>query len=302
MKWIDPEIELVACGSSSAYMPQFPEWEAIVLEHTYEHVDYISLHTYYGKRDENSANFLAKSLDMAQYIKTVIAACDYIKAKLRSKKVMNLAFDEWNVWYHSNEADKKISPWQIAPPLLEDTYTMEDALLVGLMLITLLNHADRIKIACLAQLVNVIAPIKTEQKGRSWRQTIFYPFLHVSQFGRGKALKLNVKSPSYSTSEFDDVPAVAAVATLNVEKNSITLFLVNRNVEENFLLEADVRDFSDFKIKERLLLTHANLQAANSVEQPDNVIPLRKDDARLKDGKLVVELPKASWNVIRMEK
>src|SRR5690606_12174718 len=122
---------------------------------------------------------------MDQYIRTVIATCDYIKAKKRSKKILYLSFDEWNVWYHSNEADTNIEPWLVAPPLLEDVYNFEDALLVGCMLITLLKHADRVKIACLAQLVNVIAPIMTENGGKAWKQSIYYPFLHASTYGIG---------------------------------------------------------------------------------------------------------------------
>jgi len=302
LKWIDPEIELVACGSSSGHMPMFPEWEATVLEHTYDHVDYISLHSYYGNRDNDTPNFLAKSLDMEQYIKTVIATCDYIKAKRRSKKTINLAFDEWNVWFHSNEADKKIEPWRIAPPQLEDAYTMEDALLVGSMLITLLKNTDRVKIACQAQLVNVIALIMTEPKGRSWRQTIFYPFLHVSKFGRGKALNLNVKSPCYSTKEYDAVPYVDAVATLNEETDSITIFAVNRNLTENLIVQADVRDFQDYDVAEQYLLTHHDLKAVNTADNPNNVAPSSVNTTKVESGKLNVELPKASWNVIRLQK
>jgi len=302
MKWIDPKIELVACGSSSAFMPTFPEWEATVLEHTYDHVDYISLHTYYGNRDNDTENFLAHTLSMDQYIKTVIATCDFIKAKKRSNKRINLSFDEWNVWYHSNEADKKIEPWSISPSQLEDVYTMEDALVVGLMLITLLKNADRVKIACLAQLVNVIAPIMTETKGRSWRQTIFYPFLHVSIFGRGKALRLNVQSPCYSTKEYDDVQSVEAVATLNEEDESITIFAVNRDLKENLMIQADIRDFQDFQIDQHIVLLHENFKAVNSPENPNNVIPQKMNNIKIDNGTLYAELPNASWNVIRMKK
>ena len=109
MKWVDPSIELVACGSSNRGMRTFPEWEATVLEHTYEYVDYISLHTYYGNRENDLGNFLAKSLDMDEFIRTVVAVADYVKAKKRSKKTLHLSFDEWNVWYHSNEADRSLS-------------------------------------------------------------------------------------------------------------------------------------------------------------------------------------------------
>src|SRR5699024_12058655 len=122
-----------------------------------------------------TTKYVANYLNMDHLIKTVIATCDYIKAKKRSKKTMMLSFDEWNVWFHSNEQDQKIEPWSVAPPQLEDVYTFEDALLVGSMLNTLLKHSDRVKMACMAQLVNVIAPIMTETGGGAWKQTIFYP-------------------------------------------------------------------------------------------------------------------------------
>jgi len=184
MRLIDPDIELVSCGSSSGEMVTFPEWEAVTLSSTYEYVDYISMHQYYGNKNNDSNDYLASSNDMDAFIKTVISTCDYIKAKKRSRKDMYISFDEWNVWFHSNEEDDNIMenhPWQTAPALLEDVYTFEDALLVGLMLITLIKHADRVKVACLAQLVNVIAPIMTEAGGGSaWKQTIYYPFMHAS--------------------------------------------------------------------------------------------------------------------------
>ena len=183
MKWTDPSIELVACGSSGRGMATFPAWESTVLEHTYEHVEYISLHTYYGNRTGDTPTFLARSLDMDRFIETVAATCDHVQAHKRSKKRLYLSFDEWNVWYHSNTADKAMEPWQVAPPLLEDVYNFEDALVVGCMLISLLKHADRVKMACLAQLVNVIAPIMTDNNGPAWCQTIYYPFQQAACFG-----------------------------------------------------------------------------------------------------------------------
>ena len=244
MKWVDPSIELVACGSSYSAMPTFAEWERTVLEHTYDHVEYISLHTYYRNPEDDRATFLAQSLGMDAFIKSVIATCDFVKAKKRSKKTINLAFDEWNVWFHSLEADKELEPWSVAPPQLEDVYTFEDALVVGCMLITLLKHADRIKIACLAQLVNVIAPIMTENGGPAWRQTIFWPFLHASTFGRGTALNLAVESPRYDNDTFGEVPLLEAVATLNDDSGDLTLFAVNRDQEDSLSLEGDLRSFA----------------------------------------------------------
>ncbi|SHF19498.1 alpha-N-arabinofuranosidase [Caldanaerobius fijiensis DSM 17918] len=300
MKMVDPSIELVVCGSSSSKMPTFGEWEATVLDHTYEYVDYVSLHTYYGNQEDDIGNFLAKSLDMDEFITSVVSICDYIKAKKRSKKTINLSFDEWNVWFHSHDADKKIQPWTVAPPLLEDVYTFEDALLVGCMLITLLKHADRIKIACLAQLVNVIAPIMTDNNGGAWRQTIYYPFLHASNYGRGCSLKAIVSSPVYNSKDFSEVPLLEAAAVLNEDHGELTIFAVNRDQQDSLLLECEMRGFEGYKVIEHIILENQDLKAMNTKENPFNVVPHNDGKAAVEDGVVKAILPKLSWNVIRL--
>ena len=302
MKWVDPTLELVACGSSNRSMSTFASWEATVLDHTYEHVDYLSLHTYYGNRDDNTPNFLAKSIDMDRFISSVVAICDYVQAKKRSNKLMYLSFDEWNVWFHSNAADRAMEPWQIAPPQLEDVYTMEDALLVGAMIITLLRHADRVKMACLAQLVNVIAPIMTANGGPAWRQTIFHPYAQASCFGRGVALDVGVQSAVYDDSEFDAVPYLEAVATWDEANDSLTLFAVNRNLQEALPVEGDIRAFPGYQVVEQTSMHNRDLKATNTQDAPDRVAPTVGGDAQVQDGRLTVTLPAASWNVIRLSK
>ena len=302
MRLVDPDIELVVCGSSNDRMPTFPDWEATVLDHTYEVVNYISLHQYFGNRDNDTPNFLAKSVGMKAFIYTVIGKCDYSKAKKRSKKTIHLSFDEWNVWYHSNEADSKQEPWQVAPPLLEDVYNFEDALVVGCMLISLLKRADRVKIACIAQLVNVIAPIMTRTGGGVWRQTTFYPFLHTSLYGRGAALLPVIDSPVYDTKDFCDVPYLEAIATVNDEADELTIFAVNRDLEEPLILEGRLGNFEGYRVVEHITLTHLDLKAVNTEDNPDNVVPKRNGDAKLDGQLLTATLPKASWNVIRFRK
>jgi alpha-N-arabinofuranosidase len=299
MKWVDPSIELVACGSSNTSMPTFGKWEATVLDHTYDHVDYISLHQYYGNHHDNLPEYLARSVDMEHFIKTVTATCDFIKAKKRSKKTLNLSFDEWNVWYHSFTADAALAHWQIAPPQLEDHYTFEDALLVGLMLITMLRNADRVKMACLAQLVNVIAPIMTENGG-TWRQTIFYPFAQVSRFGRGVALKLNLDSPTYASNDVGDVPFVDAMATMNPEDGSVTIFAVNRSQTEPFALQGDMRAFDGYRVMQHTVMTNSDPKARNSMANPNAVAPHTGGDASLEDGDFCAVLAPLSWNVIKI--
>ncbi len=300
MRWVDPEIELVACGSSSAQMSTFPAWEATVLEESYEHVDYLSIHSYYGNAEDDIKNYLAKPLAMDSYIRSVVSTCDFIKAKKRSPKTINLAFDEWNVWFHSHEADKKVKPWTIAPPLLEDIYTLEDALLVGGLLITLLRHSDRVKIACLAQLVNVIAPIMTEPGGRAWRQTIFYPFMQASTYGRGMALHPVISCPKYDAKDFAEVPVLDAVAVRSDANGEVAIFAVNRGTDNDVQVDFFLEGFGGIEVKDHQVLTGPDLKATNSAGG-EKVRPQRQAGAEVDGRKITVRLPKLSWNVIRVK-
>lgn len=305
MKIIDPTIELVSCGSSNLEMPTFPKWESTTLEYTYDVADYVSLHQYYGNEADDTADFLAKSDDMDEFIKTVIATCDYVKAKKRGKKNINLSFDEWNVWFHSKEKEadiRKNDPWQIAPPMLEDIYTYEDALLVGLMLITLLKHADRVKMACLAQLVNVIAPIMTQQGGgTAWRQTIFYPFMHASKYGRGVVLRPVIHTPVHDTAQHENVTDIESVAVYNEEKEELTIFAVNRNINEDIQVTADVRGLEGYQLKEHIVLENSDMKLCNGAGQ-ELVFPKTAEQSSLEGGMMTSMLHKASWNVIRLSK
>jgi alpha-N-arabinofuranosidase len=227
-----------------------------------------------------------------------------VRAKKRLTKQLYLSFDEWNVWYQ-NPIDRQLmqeDPWKIAPPLFEAPYTHEDALVVGLMLITLLRHADRVKIGCLAQLVNTIAPISTVTGGPVWRQATYYPFLHASNFGRGTVLNLQVRSPQYANATFDSVPLLDAVAVLNEEHEEMTIFAVNRSQEETLPLEGDLRGIAGYGVVEHLVLEHPDRMARNTAEQPNTVVPHARGDARLSDGTLTASLPRLSWNVIRLSR
>lgn len=292
MKLVDPSIELVACGSSYPSMPTFGQWEAEVLKQCWEQVDYLSLHSYYGNRAGDTPAYLGCSREMDGFIKSIEAICDYVKAVKRSDKTMYLSFDEWNVWFHSNENDAKLEKWQVAPPMLEDVYTFEDALVVGCLLITLMKHADRVKIACLAQLVNVIAPIMTRNGGPAWVQTIFWPFMHAALYGRGTALNCIVDCESYITKPYGDVPFIEATAVLNGDE--LTVFAVNRNLAEGVTLKLDVTGFGMLELLEHIQLSGSDLKAANTLENPDNV----RLSAGATEGMTAV-LEKHSWNVLR---
>ena len=303
MKWVDEDIELVACGSSSNDMPTFASWEATVLEHTYDHVDYLSLHRYYGNRDNDLKSYLAESMDMDYYIKSVIAVCDYVKAKKRSKKTMYLSFDEWNIAYHSAEQDAEIlknAPWSCAPPFAEDVYNLEDALLVGCLLITLIKNSDRMKIACIAQLVNVIGPIMTEKGGKAWKQTIYYPFMQAATFGHGTVLRGVVDCPVYDSKKYNSVPFIEPIAVYNEENDEVVIFAVNRSPDEKVEFSVELQGFKDCKVLEFSELTGSDVKAVNTKDHAA-IIPRDSKEVSIENNTLRAYLAPLSWNIIRLQ-
>jgi alpha-N-arabinofuranosidase len=302
MKWVDPSIELVACGSCAHDMPTFGAWEYEVLDQCYNNVDYVSLHRYYGNPTGDTPGFLARNMDLDDFIREVVAICDAVAGKKHAKKKLNLSFDEWNVWYHSNEQDKEVmkaDKWGRALPLLEDVYNFEDALLAGAILITFIRNADRVKVACLAQLVNVIAPIMTRNGGGVWAQTIFWPMMHASKYGRGTALRPIISSPVYDCRDYEKVPLVDAAAVLG-DDGSLTIFAVNRDTEDAIPLECDLRAFGQLRIAEHTVLHHDDVKAVNTEENPNEVTPKKGRGGKAENGKVIVRLPALSWNVIRL--
>ncbi|TCR66426.1 alpha-N-arabinofuranosidase [Bosea sp. BK604] len=310
MRWIDPKIELAACGSSGRNMPTFGKWEDEVLEHTFDQVGFISLHTYLNNYAKDTPAFLASPDLMDAFIDEVVAIADAVAAKRRSPKRIALSFDEWNVWYRTrrNRQERVKEGWPVAPPILEEIYTMEDALVFGGACISLLNHADRVKCACLAQLVNVIAPIMTETGGPAWRQTIFYPFAQMSRYGRGRSLRTSIKSPSYSASYFDprgpqdlyypvpSVPYLKASVVAN-DDGGLTVFALNRHLTEPLSLDLEVRGFGDLGLAAAETLHHRDLSAVNDKENPDRIKPDRFDDVTVSSSRIEMTLPPASWTV-----
>lgn len=291
MKWTDPSIELVACGSSNINMPTFGEWERTVLRECYEHIDYISLHNYYGNPSNDTAAYLASAVDMDSFIKQVAAICDEIKAEKKSDKTVNLSFDEWNIWFHSSEQDKQIPKWQVAPPLLEDIYNLEDAVVLGNLLITLINNSNRVKIACLAQLVNVIAPIMTETGGRIWTQTIFYPFMYTSRHGRGTALDASCECGSYSAGGKENIPYIDSAAVIS-EGGELVVFAVNRSLDESCTVDFSLSGYENYRPAKHIAMEGGDLKAVNTADEPNNVMPAEKEISE------EITLSPHSWNMI----
>ncbi|UBU10154.1 arabinosylfuranosidase ArfA [Nonomuraea gerenzanensis] len=298
MRMVDPKLELVACGSSSSSMPTFGSWEAEVLEETYDLVDYISCHAYYEEKDGDLGSFLASSTDMEYFIASVVATADHVGARLKSRKKINISFDEWNVWYLSRFHDAGTpQDWPVAPPLLEDHYNLADAVTFGGLLITLLRNSDRVTAASLAQLVNVIAPIVTEPGGRAWRQTTFHPFAQASRYAAGDVLRVEPHSPAYETKQHGEVPLLHAVATHSASQGT-TLFAVNRSTDGPLSLEIDARALGGVRIVEASTLTDPDVYARNTADDPTRITPRPNGDVEA--DPLRVLLPPVSWNVIRL--
>ena len=312
MRWVDGSIELAVCGSSGRNMETFGAWEDTVLEHTFDHVDYISLHTYLNNYADETSAFLASPDLMDSFIDEVVAIADSVAARRRSARRIMLSFDEWNVWYRSRRRrEERTKPgWPVAPDILEEVYTMQDALAFGGACISLLNHADRVKVGCLAQLVNVIAPIMTETGGPAWRQTIFWPFAQWSNHGRGHVLRAIIGSPTYQASYYDprgareawypvSAPYLKLAAVRSLDSGSLTVFALNRGVDEPLSIELLARDFGVLRLRDAQVLHHTDLHAVNTRDDPGKVTPSPLTGVNVDGERVTAVLPSASWNMLR---
>ncbi|WP_457100644.1 arabinosylfuranosidase ArfA [Microbacterium sp. P5_E9] len=304
LRQVDPGLELVVCGSSSAHMPTFGEWERVVLHHTYEDVDYISCHAYYEEKGGDLGSFLASAVDMDGFIETVIATADHVGAVKGSTKKIDISFDEWNVWYidryHGVDKIEGVENWPVAPRLLEDAYSVADAVVFGNLMISLLKHADRVTSASLAQLVNVIAPIMTEPGGIAWKQTTFFPFATTSRLAVGHSLEVRLESPTYTTEVYGEVPLLDAVATHDPETGATALFLVNRDQTEAHEVTVDISALDGLSVREALSLWDDDRSAANTLEHPERVGLKANESAVLDGNRLTVTLPPVSWTAISL--
>lgn len=302
MKLIDPEIELIACGSSLSSMDTFPDWDVEVLEQTYDVIDYLALHQYYGGQEKGTKAFLAQSLDMEEYIKTVRSAAQVIKHKLRSQKEMKFSIDEWGVWGAPGDSVKKEvdeNPWQIAPAISEQIYTMEDALLFASMQMVMLRNADVIKIACQALLTNVSACIMTEKGGGVWLQPTYYPFYYFANYARGIVLESRVSGPGYACEGIGEVSYLDTVVVWNRERGEIVFFAVNRSEEESLEAKWKLEGFAPKEIR-AFIRMHAENKKMTNQHDHRAVMPEEAAGGMIKGGCCTAELLPLSFNMIRV--
>jgi len=302
MHYVDPSLQLIACGSSGPFMPTYLEWDREVLEQCYDYVDGLSLHRYVGNTPDetggDSAKFLAMNLSMEKQIAETVAVCDMVRGHKRSPKKLWLSFDEWNVWYRARSGDAVNGHEQEAPHLLEEVYNLEDALLVGGFVNTLIRNADRVKLACLAQLINVIAPIMTNANGLV-RQTIYYPYNWALQFARGSVLNLVVESPTYEVKGMGQVPYLDVAGTVDPENGKVSVFVLNRDLAKAHTVELNWQDKAPARVLSSFLLTGDDLKASNTFDAPQRVVPRALDKPSITGGRAKFEAPARSYSVIQ---
>jgi alpha-N-arabinofuranosidase len=308
---VDRETQLIACGSSNTIMPTYLVWDREVLEECYDQVDGISLHNYYGNTaaltGNDSSRYLAMNLDMERQIEEIAAVCDYVQALQRSPKRLWLSFDEWNVWYRARGGLFANGQQTFAPRLLEEVYNLEDALVVGGFLNTLLRQAERVRIACLAQIVNVIAPLVTNETS-VLRQSIYYPYAWALKYARGRVLELPVEGETYPIkaeglrpdfARNDRVPYLDVAATLDPQNGQVCLLMLNRDLSSERELRVDWRDLTPLRVLACETLTGSDLKAANTFEQPKLVAPRPLDPPR-PGPSMTFKLPRASYSVAHL--
>jgi alpha-L-arabinofuranosidase len=303
MRAVDPTLQLVACGSSGPNMPTYLEWDREVLEQCYDHVDGLSLHRYLGNAPEDTAGdsskYLALNLTMDRQIEETLAVCDMVRGIRRSAKQLWLSFDEWNVWYRTGTGDPSNGHLPQSPHLLEEVYNLEDALLVGGIVNSLLRHADRVKIACLAQLVNVIAPIMTRQDGL-YLQTIYYPYSWGLAYAHGSVLNVLTESPTYQVTGMGQVPYLDVVGT-KAKDGKVSLFVLNRDLAKAHSVEVNWQGEGPGKVLVSLMLTGNDLKAVNSFESPRKVVPQELQKPLTVSGRTKFEVPAHSYSVVQWD-
>ena len=301
MRAVDPSLKLIACGSSGPQMPTYLEWDREVLEQCYQYVDGLSMHRYFGNTQEetggDSSKFVALNLTMDRQIEETLAVCDMVQGHQRSPKQLWLSFDEWNVWYRERTGDAVDGHRQQAPHLLEEVYNLEDALLVGGLVNSLLRHADRVKIACLAQLVNVIAPIMTNEKGL-YLQTIYYPYSWGLQYAKGSVLNVMTESPTYDVAGMGKVPYLDVVGT-QASDGTVALFILNRDLSKAHSIEINWEGKAPGRVLAAQVLTGDDLKAVNSFAAPRKVAPQELTKPTTSAGKTKLEVPARSYSVIQ---
>jgi len=293
MRWHDPSVKLVLAGSSHSSMPTYPDWDRISLEACWDQVDYHSMH-YYAINHDDTPSYLALSAEFEAFVDTLTGVLRYVKAKTRSKHDVYLSWDEWNVWYKDRSGR---GDWTEAPHLSEEIYNLEDALVVGQWLNVFLRKSDVLKIACIAQIVNVISPVTTTRTGLLKHPT-YYPLMLVSQMASGNALDVLVKSPMYQTKQFGDMPVLDVSSSYDEATGKNAIFIVNRSQTESVTVDLNWQDRAPKSINGVRQVAGNDPKAVNSFENPNNIVATTVAAPALNGGQATIVVPPLSFTAL----
>ncbi len=333
MKFIDPAIETAACVSSSPFLSHYPEWDRKVLEECYETVDYISMHHYHSAPLGCLPALLAGYQAFESYIRTEIGLCDYVKTKLRTKKTMLLSMDEFGAMmrpagrphYGLNGREHALSFYSFDP---ERKYVRHDpddwstrrlppsagemprALGTMSVLLTLLRHADRVKIGCAT---GGLGDLCMTDREHAWKGACHYPFTQLIRFATGTSLLPVVDCETYDVegyaiddmnqyAGFEKAAYIQAAAALNEEENALTVFVINADWEGPQELTVDARGFAGWAFAGHTALYGNKDGDCNTFAHPDVLTPRDIPGTRCEKGLLTAVLPRLSWNVFRFVK
>jgi alpha-N-arabinofuranosidase len=294
LRWHDPGLKLILCGSSNTEMPTYPEWDRVVLETCWEQVDYLALHYYAINHDNDTTSYLALAAQFESHVDTLAGLLRYVKAKRRSKHDVKLSWDEWNVWYKDRSGR---GGWQEAPHLSEEVYNLEDALVVAQWMSVFLRRCDVLEIACLAQIVNTIAPLTTTAE-QLLRQTTFYPFVLFANHAAGQSLDPLTLAPQHDTRLFGPMPLLDASASYDQANDRGAVFLVNRSQHETLTTDIVWQGAAPARAPAIYQLSGNDPKAINTFERPDTITPKQLDGPPVRDGRITLRLPPLSFTVV----
>jgi alpha-N-arabinofuranosidase len=295
MKWQDPKIKTVLCGSSSDKMSTYPEWDRTALEIAWEHIDFHSMHYYAGNRENDTASYLASAVAFEQFVNTLEGTLRYVKAKTRSTHDVYLSWDEWQVWY---KGDPLEGNWTEAPHLAEEIYNLEDALVVAQWLNVFLRKSHILKIACVAQIVNVISWLHT-RRDQLLKQPSYHVFKLVSNHARGNALDVKVKAPMLETNLYDLVPALDVSSSFDPETQQGAIFLVNRSQSDAVTTDIIWQNQNHVTIQQCWQLAGSDPKETNTWEEPDRLTAKAIPVPALEGDRTSIHLPPLSFTVLK---
>lgn len=299
MRWHDQSIQTILCGSSNSAMPTYPEWDRTTLEIAWDQVNFHSMHYYAGNRTDDTASYLAQAAEFESFVDTLTGVLRYVKAKNRSKHDVFLSWDEWNVWYKATKPEDMRGSWTEAPHLIEEVYNLEDALVVAQWMNVFLRKSDTIKVACLAQIVNVIAPILTTRESML-KQSIFYPFMLFSRLAAGSALSVAVKGPVAPTKQYGDMPALDVSASYDESTGKAAVFIVNRSMTDCIPATLNWQSGAPQSIDAAYQLSGTDPKAANTYEDPNQVVSVAIQPPTIENGVSTLMLPPMSFTALEL--